>query len=98
MNIGNELSKIAKTLASKEAFKIVYKDSTGRFRNAIYATEQQLKDAAKKMGARVRGVETSPYVRPELRGKPKFDKFLGPMWDGNIVRYEDKETYDMLSI
>jgi hypothetical protein len=36
--------------------------------------------------------------RPELIGQPVFDGFLGPMWDGDAIRYEDPETYRRLSI
>lgn len=35
--------------------------------------------------------------REELDNLPKFEGFLGPMWDGNRVRYETQEVYDELS-
>ena len=35
--------------------------------------------------------------RKELDNQPIFDGFLGPMWDGGILRYETPEIYDMLS-
>lgn len=50
----------------------------------------------------VRGFETtgnyaSPRTREEMQGAPKFAGLLGPMWDGDAVRYEDAETYRALS-
>lgn len=40
--------------------------------------------------------------REELDNKPKFDGYLGPMWNGTrgecgVLRYETQEVYDMLS-
>lgn len=35
--------------------------------------------------------------RTELCGKPKIDGYLGPMWDGDKIRYETQEVYDLLS-
>lgn len=35
--------------------------------------------------------------REELDNLPKFEGFLGPMWDGDRVRYETQEVYDALS-
>ena len=35
--------------------------------------------------------------RPELRTAPKVDGFLGPMWDGDAIRYECQESYNALS-
>lgn len=35
--------------------------------------------------------------REELDNLPKFEGFLGPMWDGNRVRYETQEVYNALS-
>jgi hypothetical protein len=54
-------------------------------------------------GFELLGVETSPRLRPELQGQPKFDGALGPMWGGTkddgtpIIRYEDKDSYRVLS-
>jgi hypothetical protein len=37
-------------------------------------------------------------LRPELVGAPMFRELLGPMFNGpGVVRYEDPETYNMLS-
>ena len=35
--------------------------------------------------------------RVELQGQPKFAGILGPMWDGDAIRYECPETYAALS-
>lgn len=36
--------------------------------------------------------------RHELQGQPKFSGFVGPMWDGDALRYECHETYNRMSI
>ena len=35
--------------------------------------------------------------RAELDNQPLVDGYYGPMWDGNKLRYETPEVYDMLS-
>jgi hypothetical protein len=35
--------------------------------------------------------------RKELDNQPKVEGYLGPMWDGDKLRYETQEVYDMLS-
>lgn len=35
--------------------------------------------------------------RAELDNQPKVDGYCGPMWDGDCLRYETWEVYDMLS-
>lgn len=35
--------------------------------------------------------------RAELDNQPLFDGYLGPIWDGDKLRYETQEVYDMLS-
>ena len=35
--------------------------------------------------------------RAELDNQPMFKDFLGPMWDGGILRYETQDVYDILS-
>lgn len=66
-------------------------------------------DAADVIGAfedrgyAYRGDETGRHLRPELRDHPKFDGLCGPMWGGTaddggpIIRYEDWDTYNILS-
>jgi hypothetical protein len=98
MNIKQEILRIAKTLSASFRYQIVYKDATGVFHNDKYSTIGDLKKAAKKMGAIESGRETSKYVRPELQGQPRFNIFIGPIWGGNnTIRYEDQQTYDILS-
>lgn len=36
--------------------------------------------------------------KAELDNKPKYEGFLGPMWDGGDFRYETQEIYDLLSM
>ena len=35
--------------------------------------------------------------RAELDKQPCFEGYLSPMWDGDGLRYETQEVYDMLS-
>lgn len=35
--------------------------------------------------------------RPELWNQPLVDGYLSPMWDGDGLRYETQEVYDILS-
>ena len=44
------------------------------------------------------GFNSNPRQRAELQGQPKFLGVLGPMWDGDSIRYEDQAAYDSLSI
>jgi hypothetical protein len=42
------------------------------------------------------GLNDNDHHREELQGQPRFRGVLGPMWDGDAVRYECPETYDRL--
>ena len=35
--------------------------------------------------------------REELDNQPIFEGFVGPMWDGDKLRYESYKTYDEMS-
>jgi hypothetical protein len=39
----------------------------------------------------------NPRHRAELQGQPILPGFLGPMWDGDAIRYEDQHSYEFLS-
>ena len=42
--------------------------------------------------------DSNSQRRVELHDQPKFDKLIGPMYDGaGKIRYETQETYDVLS-
>lgn len=49
------------------------------------------------LGFPIVGANQNPRQRQELQGAPKFSGLLGPMWDGDCLRYEDQKTYDLLS-
>lgn len=36
--------------------------------------------------------------RAELDNQPEVDGYLGPMWDGGMLRYETQDVYNALSI
>lgn len=98
MNIQKEIHKIAKEISASYGYILVRREPNGRFKTERFPNLDRLRAAVKRLGVKETGVENSPYVRPELRGQPRFDKLLGPMWDGtNGVRYEDQATYNILS-
>ena len=35
--------------------------------------------------------------RAELDNQPKVDEYVGPMWDGDCLRYESHSVYAMMS-
>lgn len=43
------------------------------------------------------GENHSPAQRAELQGAPRFKGLVGPMWDGDMIRYETPEMYEILS-
>lgn len=43
------------------------------------------------------GLTTSLRLRPELQAQPMFNELVGPMWDGDAIRYEDAAANDILS-
>jgi hypothetical protein len=48
-------------------------------------------------GFRCRGFNSNASQRQELQGAPKFTGLIGPMWDGDAIRYECSATYAELS-
>ncbi len=42
-------------------------------------------------------IHNSRRTRAELQGAPVFSGLCGPMWDGDMVRYEDSTSNAILS-
>lgn len=42
--------------------------------------------------------ENSRYKDSKIVGYPRIAGYLGPMWDGDAIRYESQDVYDTLSI
>ena len=70
----------------------------GKYNRQVMEVEDVLKisngtskdwSTARKAGALV--------PRAELDNQPVVDGYLGPFWDGDKLRYETQEVYDMLS-
>jgi hypothetical protein len=64
-------------------------------------TEVAIEDIIPAMevrGAQMTGFCNRRGIREELRGLPVFSGFAGPMWDGDAIRYESSEAYNMLSV
>lgn len=61
-------------------------------------TDENLHAALEVRGFEFIGLQTGNHLRKELQGEPMFSGLIGPMWDGDAVRYEDQAAYDRLSI
>jgi hypothetical protein len=63
-----------------------------------FDTESDLISALAILGIKHTGVQTNTRLCTELVGAPKFDKLIGPMYDGpGVCRYETQEVYDRMS-
>ncbi|MDR3488796.1 MAG: hypothetical protein P4M05_28325 [Bradyrhizobium sp.] len=62
-----------------------------------YFEEEDLVAAMEARGFVFAGLNKNKAQRAELQGKPKFLGVFGPMWNGDGIRYEDRETYLKLS-
>lgn len=60
-------------------------------------TTDALIDFAANLGYEHKGYNDNPRNRAELQNQPTFAKLLGPMWDGDKIRYEDSNAYNILS-
>lgn len=60
-------------------------------------TDENLLPAMEARGFKFHKLNARPGQRAELQGQPCFLGVLGPMWDGDAVRYEDKKAYAQLS-
>lgn len=60
-------------------------------------TDETLIPAMEVRGHSVVRLNANSHQRTELQGQPIFTGLLGPMWDGDAIRYEDQTTYDLLS-
>ena len=68
----------------------------GKF-SVINLDDSNLHTVLQARGFDFAGLEENRRLRSELIGEPKFTGLLGPMWDGDGIRYEDEETYRILS-
>ena len=59
--------------------------------------ESGLYAAMEIRGYKFQGINSNQRQRVELQGQPIFEGLLGPMWDGDAIRYEDESTYALLS-
>ena len=60
-------------------------------------TPQDFTTAMVQSGFAASGINNTPRQRRELNGQPCFATLLGPMWDGDAVRYESAKVYAELS-
>jgi hypothetical protein len=57
----------------------------------------RLADIPTVLGYAEVGTNNNPCQRAELQGAPQFAGLVGPMWDSEMLRYEDVQTYSDLS-
>jgi hypothetical protein len=69
----------------------------GRLRCTEFGPEADLIAAMEVRGFTFTGLNNNPHQRAELQGAPRFAQLCGPMWDGNAIRYEDRDANDVLS-
>lgn len=55
---------------------------------------QNIIPALRVRGFAYRGDNQNPAQRAELQGQPQFVGLLGPMWDGDAIRYENQAAYN----
>jgi hypothetical protein len=70
---------------------------TGEWIKTEFADAEQAIPAIEVRGFALRKLNNSPRQRTELQGQPVFQGLLGPMWDGDAIRYEDPRANDVLS-
>ncbi len=70
----------------------------GQFIVTNFGPEAELIAAMEIRGYAYERMNENSKQRPELQGQPKFRGLLGPMWDGDAIRYEDQKSYDILSV
>ena len=75
-------------MSSITLYRIVSKSRDGKL-SAVETTDLS--------GYTITGYHDNPRTRQELQGQPKLEGYLGPMYDGNAIRYESQAAYDTLS-
>lgn len=61
-------------------------------------TNDNVIPAMELRGFEMTGNYANPRTREEMQGAPQFRGMLGPMYDGDAVRYESQEVYNQLSM
>jgi len=59
-------------------------------------TDQAIAKAA-AIGFQFKDYNANRAQRAELQQQPKFSGMLGPMWDGDAIRYENNAAYEKFS-
>ena len=94
-NFHGELNNRRREIANQNNYpiKVVGGDLEGQYTKEDF--EQRFAD-------RITGyfeVSQNPmYRNQKMIGYPKVRGYVGPMWDGGMIRYESPESYEMLSI
>jgi hypothetical protein len=77
-------------------YRFVSADQYGRFSSREFSARNISQAIAKAaaIGFAFHSFNTNTAQRQELQGQPKFAGTLGPMWDGDAIRYENKAAYE----
>jgi hypothetical protein len=68
----------------------------GKFSTDVF-DETNLVTEMKKLGFPFENFNYNKFNRKELQGQPVFKGVFGPLWNGDHIRYETKDTYKILS-
>lgn len=79
-------------------YRVILDTQTGHSKQEFDCeTLQDFIAAMADSGFAVSRINNNPRQRRELNGQPCFATLLGPMWDGDAVRYESAKVYEELS-
>lgn len=83
---------------SQQKYRVVtYYEEARAWAQTEYSTREELEKWVAFAGMKITGENFSPRQRAELQGQPIISGLLGPMWDGDAIRYENQEAYNRLS-
>lgn len=78
-------------------YRVVRNLSTGQMFVEEF-TDENVYAALEVRGHPFTEFNDSKHQRDEIKNAPKFAGLLGPMWDGDAIRYESAEVYRALSV
>lgn len=88
------LGEILATIPGSMTYNVYGLDKNLTFKSI----DELVKGLAEKGIKKIPSSHDDSHLRAELRGKPKFDKLTGPMYDGaGKIRYDTWELYNSMS-
>jgi len=84
-------------VTEKTIYRVVTQMQSGQMISLEYTNENVI-PALEVRGFEMTGNYSNPRTREEMQGAPTFKGLLGPMYDGDAIRYESQEVYNQLSM